>query len=104
MAVGAAKATEHLVGLVRGAWKHFLRPRRWLLSRYARPDVEPWVVISGKLGLIYSLGHQVVREILKTILFQFPLALLGISCLLSAYWPNSMWNIQETFNQTFLTT
>ena len=50
MAVGAAKATEHLVGLVRGAWKHFLRPRRWLLSRYACPDVEPWVVISGKLG------------------------------------------------------
>ena len=55
MAVGAAKATEHLVGLVRGAWKHFLRPRRWLLSRYACPDVEPWVVISGKLGLTTSI-------------------------------------------------
>ena len=52
MAVGAAKATEHLAGLVRGVWKHFLRPRRRLLPRYGNPGVEPWVVISGKLGLI----------------------------------------------------
>ena len=47
MAVGALKATEHLAGLARGAWKHLLRPRRWLKSRYSRSDAEPWVVISG---------------------------------------------------------
>ena len=47
MAVGALKATEHLVGLAEGAWKHLLRPRRWLKSRYSRSDAEPWVMISG---------------------------------------------------------
>ena len=49
MAVGALKATEHLAGLARGAWKHLLRPRRWLKARYGRQDMEPWVLISGKL-------------------------------------------------------
>ena len=48
MAVGAAKAIEHALVLLRGVWKHCLRPRRWLKSRYARSGVQPWVVISGK--------------------------------------------------------
>ena len=48
MAVGAVKATEHALGLARGIWKHFIRPRRWLKSRYGRSGVEPWAVISGK--------------------------------------------------------
>ena len=48
MAIGALKATEHVLGFLRGVWKHCLRPRRWLKSRYARQGVEPWVVISGK--------------------------------------------------------
>ena len=52
MAVGALKATEHLAGVARGAWKHLLRPRRWLKARYARQDVEPWVVISGKWDVL----------------------------------------------------
>ena len=48
MAVGAIKATEHALGFLRGVWKHMLRPRRWLKSRYARPGVNPWAVISGE--------------------------------------------------------
>ena len=48
MAVGALKVTEHALGFLRGVWKHCLRPRRWLKSRYARQGVEPWVVISGE--------------------------------------------------------
>ena len=47
IAVGTLKATEHLVGLAKGTWKHLLRPRRWLKSRYSRSDADPWVVISG---------------------------------------------------------
>ena len=50
MAVGGFKLAEHSLGLVRGLWKHIVRPRRWLKSRYTDTDVnvEPWAVISGK--------------------------------------------------------
>ena len=48
MAVGGFKVAEHGLGLVRGLWKHFVRPRRWLKSRYTDVSVEPWAVISGK--------------------------------------------------------
>ena len=48
MAIGGFKVAEHGLGLVRGLWKHMLRPRRWLKSRYADVNVEPWAVISGK--------------------------------------------------------
>ena len=58
MAVGALKATEHLAGLARGAWKHLLRPRRWLKARYGRQDMEPWVLISGKLVVSRMLSHN----------------------------------------------
>ena len=48
MAVGSFKVAEHGLGLVRGLWKHIVRPRRWLKSRYTDVSVEPWAVISGK--------------------------------------------------------
>ena len=47
MAIGAVKGVEHVSSIAGGIWKHFLRPRRWLKSRYTRPNVESWVVISG---------------------------------------------------------
>ena len=48
MGIGCIKLVEHGVGLARGVWKHLLRPRRWLKSRYGRKNVEPWAVITGK--------------------------------------------------------
>jgi len=62
MAVGAVKATEHALGFLRGVWKHCLRPRRWLKSRYARPGVEPWVVISGAAS---GIGKGYALELAK---------------------------------------
>ena len=47
MAVGGLKVAEHGLSILSGLWKHTLRPRRWLKSRYARTNVEPWAVISG---------------------------------------------------------
>lgn len=63
MALGAYKVTEHSLGFLKGVWKHTLRPRRWLKSRYGRPNVEPWVVISGGasgIGKGYAL--ELARE------------------------------------------
>ena len=48
MAIGGLKVAEHGLGLVRGLWKHVLRPRRGIKSRYACANDEPWAVISGK--------------------------------------------------------
>merc|ERR1711963_391310 len=62
MAVGAVKATEHALGLARGIWKHILRPRRWLKSRYARPGVDPWAVISGAAS---GIGKGYALELAK---------------------------------------
>ena len=47
MAVGGLKVAEHGLGVLCGLWKHALRPRRRLQSRYAKANVEPWAVISG---------------------------------------------------------
>ena len=47
LALGAYKLAEHSMAILGGVWKHCLRPRRWIKSRYARPNVEPWAVISG---------------------------------------------------------
>ena len=64
MALGVLKATEHLAGLVRGTWKHLLRPRRRLKARYGRQDMDPWVLISGKLPYHQPLPirYQIVPE------------------------------------------
>jgi len=62
MAVGAVKATEHALGLARGIWKHFIRPRRWLKSRYGRSGVEPWAVISGAAS---GIGKGYALELAK---------------------------------------
>ena len=48
MTIGGLKVAEHGLGLVRGLLKHILRPRRWLKSRYADVNAQPWAVISGK--------------------------------------------------------
>ena len=58
MAIGALKATEHVLGFLRGVWKHCLRPRRWLKSRYARSGVQPWVVISGKSNDLFHFRYH----------------------------------------------
>jgi len=47
LAVGAFKAAEHVWSFIGGTWQHLLRPRRQLKSRYGRPGMEPWVLITG---------------------------------------------------------
>ncbi len=62
MALGAYKVTEHSLGFLKGVWKHTLRPRRWLKSRYGRPNVEPWVVISGKYPINTYAYFRVIQK------------------------------------------
>lgn len=56
-ALGAYKLAQATTDVVSGTWKHFLRPRRNLKTRYSLPGQEPWVVVSGGasgLGLAYA--------------------------------------------------
>jgi len=56
--VGAWTLAKAGGDLVRGVWKHFLRPRRNLRARYGSsdPSVAPWAVVTGGadgIGLAY---------------------------------------------------
>jgi len=62
MAVGGLKVAEHGLSILRGLWKHTLRPRRWLKSRYAKTNVEPWAVISGGAN---GIGKGYAMELAK---------------------------------------
>lgn len=58
MGIGALKVAEHSLGFIGGVWKHFIRPRKWLKSRYARSGVTPWVVISGMMRLFHTIVER----------------------------------------------
>jgi len=56
-ALGAYKLAQATSDVVSGTWKHFVRPRRNLKTRYCLPGQESWVVVTGGasgLGLAYA--------------------------------------------------
>jgi len=56
-ALGAYKLAQATSDVMYGTWKHFVRPRKNLRTRYSLPNQEPWVVVSGGasgLGLAYA--------------------------------------------------
>jgi len=57
VALGAYKFLQTSSDVLYGTWKHFLRPRRNLKSRYCIPNTEAWAVVTGGasgLGLAYA--------------------------------------------------
>lgn len=109
LTIGGIKVAEHAMGFLGGVWKHLVRPRRWLKSRYARKNVEAWAVISGGasgIGKGYALelareGFSIFfidKDEAESIATKNEIQRLGVNCSYLIYDFGALGNVSEGEN------